>query len=66
MDTFQWIDKMEPRLMPVVISAYDETIISYDPLDILQIYPIRDIVNHAEHIEMLMRTTPDIPLIFNF
>ena len=66
MDTFQWIEKMEPRLTPVVIAAYDEEIISYDPLDVFQIHPIREIVNHPEHTEMLMRTPPDVPLIFHF
>ena len=66
MDTFQWIEKPEPRLTPVVIPAYDEEIIRFDQLDILHIHPIIDIVHHPEHTEMQMTTPPDIPLSFHF
>ena len=65
-DTFNWIESFSPRLIPVVIPAYDETVISFDDLDFLHLSPIHTIVHHPETTEQQMKTPPDIPLSFNF
>ena len=44
-DTFNWIESFLPRLIPVVIPAWDETVISFDDLDFLHLNPIHTIVS---------------------
>lgn len=65
-DTFQWIEKFEPVSTPVIIPAYDETVTTYHPLDLMQVNPTTETIHHPERTEMQMITPPDIPLSFNF
>jgi hypothetical protein len=66
MDTFNWIESFLPRLMPVIIPAYDETVTTYDDIDFMKLNPITTIVHHPERTEQQMKSPPDIPYVFNF
>ena len=62
MDNFKFVESFPARMTSVIIPAYNETIITYDDLDLLHMIPINTVVNYPERIEQQMIKPPDIPL----